>query len=127
MELSEHQGVIALGDQSIQVTIGISDIEVLLISDEAEVGKWSHNECHIVEGDPGTYLIEAENDRLPFIPRDPAGFARVLGSTVPRPGPALSAPARVAPPPGPLTLAGFYLLVAATTFLGLWAIWTMIT
>lgn len=127
MELSEHQGVIALGDQSIQVTIGISDIEVLLISEEAEVGKWSHNECHIVEGGAGTYLIEAENDRLPFIPRDPAGFARVLGTTIPRPGPARSGLPRVAPPPGPVTLAGFYLLVAATSLLGLWAIWTIVT
>lgn len=131
MELSEHQGVIALGDQTIQVTIGIDDVEVHLTTEDTEVAKWTHDECRIIESGSGTFLIEAENDSLPFIPRDPTGFARVLvsavapmrrraGRQVPR------ADTESAPPPKPRTLVGFYALSALTAGLGLWALWTMI-
>lgn len=125
MELSEHTGVIDLGEHTIQVTIGIDDIEVHLTADNAEVGKWSHNECRIVSGGPGTFLIEAENDSLPFIPRDPAGFARTLVATLPATR-GVQTDKLVVAPPKPVTLALFYALSATTAGLGVWAIWNMI-
>lgn len=123
--MSEHQGIIDLGEQTVQVTIGISDIEVHLMTDQAEVGKWSHNECHIVESGTGRFLIEAENDSLPFIPRDPAGFARVLVATLPKTR-GIPTDRALVPPPKPVTLAMFYALSAVTAGLGAWAVWSMI-
>ncbi len=129
MELSEHQGVISLGDHTIQVTLGINEVEVHLVADDTRVGKWSHTECQIVAGDSGTFLIEAENDSLPFIPRDPDGFARVLTATIPQKSRAAYrtpiSPADVAPP-RPITVALFYGLSAVTAGLGIWAVWTLV-
>ncbi len=125
-------GVVSLDDSSIKVTVGLDDTTVTLVAGEVEIGEWSSSECRIKESGEGSWVIEAEEERLSFLPDDPSGFAlslngdasppQVQPSTVMGPDPAIEGAA-----PKPSTVTAFYTLAALTAALGLWALITLIT
>ena len=125
-------GVVSLDDSNIKVTVGLDDNTITLVAGEVEIGEWSSSECQIKENGKGSWVIEAEEERLPFLPDDPSGFALWLNGDVSspqiQPSPAGgSDPAIEGPPPRPLTVTAFYALAALTTALGVWALITLIT
>ena len=125
-------GVVSLDDRDIKVTVGLDDTTVTLVAGEVEIGEWSSSECRIRENGEGSWMIEAEEESLSFLPDDPSGFALKLNgdasppqiqrSPVTGPDPAIEGPA-----PKPSTVTAFYALVGLTAALGLWALITLIT
>jgi len=125
-------GVISLDDSNIKVTVGLDDTTVTLVAGEVEIGEWSASECRIKESGEGSWVIEAEEEALSFLPDDPSGFALWLNGEAPspqiQPSPAGgSDPAIEGAPPKPSTLTAFYALSAFTSALGLWSLITLIT
>lgn len=146
-DLSLHTGVISLGGDPIEVTIGLADGRVILESGGDTIGDWSEDECQILADGPGKYLISAESEDLPFLPDDPAEFDRVLSGTgdgteetVPERAQSVSSTSVYQPSitfdPSPFhveeaapkttTMLGFYFLAVVTALLGLWAVWTLV-
>ena len=125
-------GVVSLDNRDIKVTVGLDATTVTLVAGEVEIGEWSSSECRIKENGEGSWVIEAEEEALSFLPDDPSGFALKLNgdasppqirrSPVTGPDPAIEGPA-----PKPSTVTAFYSLVALTSALGLWALITLIT
>jgi hypothetical protein len=147
--LSKHPGVINLNDQVVEVSVELGTDRLRLFAGNQEIGDWSIDECEIVENGSGAFLIRAEQEELPFSPAEPqrlrdsmAGIptdigpgdvstegARIEITAQPTPTVALADDLHAfkpveQPPPGPVTLGLFYLLVAVTAFLGLWALST---
>lgn len=115
------------------MTIGLEDGRVLLYSNGTEIGSWAPEECEISESGPGSYLIVAENERLPFLPASDDVFQAALAKRVTRSRPApIDSPGYAThgqvqeAPPRPITVIGFYLLAAVTAALGLWAVWSIV-
>lgn len=128
-------GVVTLADDNVDVTVGVGEEEIRLVAGDVEIGLWGASECSIKDAGNGVFLIEAENDALPFSPVDPEGFARVLTNRAPQDVPGSQRPSHptndssgetieieVGPPPRLMTTLGFYLLAGGTAALGLWAL-----
>jgi hypothetical protein len=139
--LTTFPGTVAFEDDRVPVTVGIDLDKITLISGEIEIGEWPAAECTFLEKGDGSWVIEAEDDAVFFLPDDPGRFARGLarhlivdsgslsdndhltsegagsvGFTVPD-GPGAK----------PLTLVGFYALCLVTAALGVWALFSLIT
>jgi hypothetical protein len=130
-------GVIALADGGVEVTVGLESETITLTAGGVEVGNWTLDECAIKRDGDGNWVIQAENDALPFQPDDPEGFARTLGNGTgrhARPATMFRAEGTEAtaheveegPPPRQLTRLAFYALSALTASLGLWAGYNLI-
>jgi hypothetical protein len=145
--LSEHPGVINLNEQTVDVSVELGTDRIRLSAGNQEIGDWSIDECEIVEKRSGVFLIRAEHDELPFSPAEPQrlrdsiamtdnGAGELSSEVAPievmaQPAPAVTLADHLGglkpdeqPSPRPVTLALFYLLVAVTAFLGLWALST---
>lgn len=134
--MSIHEGVVSLDDDQVPVTIGLERHVLIMLSRGAEVGQWAKGEYSITHEGNGVYTIAAENQELRFTPSDPDQFAvemRRVDQPPATPGDAVeqgnppsqeeaAMEANQAPPPRPLTVVGFYLLVGATAALGFWAL-----
>jgi hypothetical protein len=78
----------------------------------------------VIDLGSGEFVIESEEDSIPFVPDDPRRFAE--GTQ----GEPESIPGRVSdhfeirtgPPPKPLTVVAFWALAALTTALGIWGL-----
>jgi hypothetical protein len=121
-------GVVTLNDDNnVPVTVGLDEDRITLVSGEVSIGEWLAGEYEVIDLGSGTFVIEAEDDSIPFLPDDPGSFARGLH---PEPVPATvtdrarsmdTIVIKDGPPPRPATLIAFWLLVAVTTALGIWA------
>ncbi len=125
-----YDGVVALDDTTlIPVIVGVEKEVVRLSTDGTEIGAWSPDECAITYEGEGVFTINAEDESLRFLPRDPDSFAAAVdarpGRTAP-PGDDVSptaddGPAEAAPPKR-ITKVLFYLLATMTAGLGIWAL-----
>lgn len=140
-----------VADEDVAVVIGI-DTTLRLTTNGTEIGEWSPGEFFITDHGDGAYTITAENEALRFTPSEPDLFAHWVRTdnlsvgkheargAVPAQPPVefdddnpelppvtgadtVEAPGELAP----LTRTLFYLLVAATSVLGIWAAYSLIT
>jgi len=137
--LTTHPGVVTLDETEIQVSLALEPGRVRLFAGDREVGDWSEAECIIRTRGDGGWVIEAENESLPFQPEDPRLFSVGLNgpSTAAPPfeaipeqsatGPLTFTGPREGPPPRWTTLLGFYLIAGFTAVLGVWAFLSLIT
>jgi hypothetical protein len=125
--MTTFPGVVTLNDDNVPATVGLDEERITLVSGEVSIGEWLAGEYEVIDLGSGTFVIEANTDSIPFLPDDPGSFARGLH---PEPVPATvsgrSAPIdtieiKEGPPPNTATLVGFWILVALTTALGVWA------
>jgi hypothetical protein len=132
-------GTVAFEDDRVPVTVGIDLDKITLVSGEIEIGEWSAAECTFLEKGDGSWVIEAEDDAVFFLPDDPGRFARGLAghliidtdALTDEIGPiAATDAAGFSVPDGPsakpLTLVGFYALCVVTAALGVWALFSLI-
>lgn len=120
-------GVVTLNDDNFPVTVGLDEEKITLVSGEVPIGEWLVGEYEVFDLGSGTFVIEAEDDSISFLPDDPGSFARGLHL---EPVPATAndrsrsmdtIEIKDGPPPRPATVIAFWLLVAVTTALGIWA------
>lgn len=120
-------GVATLNDDSLPVTVGLDEERITLVSGVVPIGEWLAGEYEVIDLGSGTFVIEADDDSIPFFPDDPGSFARGLHL---EPAPTTAADRsrsmdtieiKDGPAPRPVTLIAFWLLVAVTTALGIWA------
>lgn len=133
--MTTFPGTVTFEDDRVPVTVGIDIDKITLISGEIEIGEWPAAECTFLEKDDGSWVIEAEDDSVFFLPDDPRRFAQglaghliidpdsmtdAMSSTSAKPG-AGSFTVPEGPAAKALTLVGFYALCAITAALGVWA------
>ena len=123
--MTTFPGVATLKEDNVPVMVGLDDEKITLVS----------GEISLVSGWPGTtrsstsvageFVIEAEDDSIPFLPDDPSGFAlgiqRDPETSVSTDRPAAAHEVREGPPPKPATVIAFWVLAAFTAALGIWA------
>jgi hypothetical protein len=124
--MTTFAGVVTLNDDNVPVTVGLDEERITLVSGEGSIGEWLAGEYEVIDLGSGTFVIEANDDSIPFLPDDPGSFARGLHrEPVPaaagRSAPIDSIEIVEGPPPKTATLVGFWVLVALTTALGVWA------
>ena len=128
--MTTFPGVMTLNDDNVPVTVGLDDERITLVSGEVSIGEWLVGEYEVIDLGSGTFVIEAEDDSIPFLPDDPISFARGL-HLEPVPTPEPSRPADTfevidGPAPQPRTVVAFWLLVAVTAALGIWAVLSLL-
>ncbi|MGH8951846.1 MAG: hypothetical protein ACRDX9_10500 [Acidimicrobiia bacterium] len=126
--MTTFEGVATLHDDNVPVMVGLDDEKITLVSGEVSLGEWLAGEYSVVDLGSGAFVIEAEDDSIPFLPDDPGGFARGINrKPVPdgAPDPTRSLDTIVikeGPPPQTLTLIAFWVLAVVTAALGIWAV-----
>lgn len=131
--MTKFPGTVSLEDDRVQVTVGLDADRVTLVSGDVAIGDWPAEECSFVERGDGSWLIEAEDDAVYFLPDDPGLFASGLAthraphSERPPVG-ADSEPFVIVdgPPPRTATLVGFFALCLATAGLGVWSLLSLL-
>lgn len=129
--MTTFPGVATLKDDNIPVMVGLDDERITLHSGETSIGEWLAGHYEVVDLGSGEFVIEAEDDSIPFVPDDPSGFAVGISRDEPAPatvgpGPSDTMEVREGPPPRPATMVGFWLLAALTAALGIWATLSLI-
>lgn len=142
-----YDGHISLGEDRVQVILGVEEEKLTISSNGREIGIWGPDEISIRYLGNGRYAITAENETLEFVPKDQDVFAIRFGEiddspTAPQPDQVNGRHSRdplneikdqteervvdMAPPPRPVTRVAFYGLAAVTSGLGLWAVVSLI-
>jgi len=125
--MTTFPGVVTLNDDNVPAMVGLDEERITLVSGEVSIGEWLAGEYEVIDLGSGTFVIEADDDSIPFLPDDPGSFARGLHR---EPAPATvadqsrsmdSIDIKDGPPPQSATLVAFWLLVVLTTALGIWA------
>ncbi len=138
--MTTFPGTVAFEDDRVPVTVGIDIDKITLISGDVEIGEWPTAECTFVEKDDGSWVIEADDDSVFFLPDDPSRFAQGLVGHLIIDTESLKDTAAAAtpdaenrvfdvaegPPPKALTVVGFYALCAVTLALGIWALVSLV-
>jgi hypothetical protein len=135
--LTEHHGVIDLGDAEVGVAISFEDSRLRLTSAGNEIGDWERPMYQLTRADRATFIISAEGDDLPFKPLHPDEFAvaamngtagklKVVSHRKKRGRHDGTESAGTVPPARPTTLLAFYLLAAGTLAMGIWALMEII-
>jgi hypothetical protein len=133
--------VVAFDDNRVPVIVGVEDDIIRLSADGHEIGEWTGEECTILYEGDGVFTINAEDETLRFLPRDPKSFAAAIDGgamlkSTPTAGSAAqdesatrgerSAAWAEAPAPKRITKILFYLIAAVTAALGLWALVSLV-
>lgn len=143
-----YDGVVTLADDDVPVIVEVSADLVRLSASGTEIGEWATDECEIRHISDSTYVIEAENETLSFVPNQPSLFASAVNGGLTEGLPPATATPREesdpdpierdvrtpaterrkseAPAPKPLTMALFYALCLLTAGLALWSLVSMI-
>jgi hypothetical protein len=128
--MTRFPGVVTLNEDHVPVMVGLDDDRISMVAGEVSIGEWLSGEYVVIDLGEGTFVIEAEEDSISFLPDDPDGFARGIVhdqepdvASVPEPSPVSDTIViKEGPPPQPSTVAAFYTLVAVTAALCIWAI-----
>ena len=123
--MTRFPGVATLKEDNVPVMVGLDDEKITLVSGEVSIGEWLAGQYEVIDLGSGEFVIEAEDDSIPFVPDDPNSFALGIQREVETP----AAPDRSSrafevidgPPPKPATLAAFWVLAIITAALGIWA------
>jgi hypothetical protein len=123
--MTTFRGVATLKDDNVPVMVGLDDEKITLVSGETSIREWLAGHYEVIDLGAGEFVIEAEDDSIPFHPDDPGGFAMgVLGEPAAETIDASasgSVVVREGPPPRAVTVVGFWVLAAITAALGIWA------
>ena len=111
--------------------ISFHDSRLRLTSGGEEIGDWDRSVYQLSRVDPATFVLSAEGEDLTFRPALPDEFAipSMKGTVEARRGTSQSPDTDTqeqAPPAKPLTLVFFYLLVAGTAAMAVWALTSFI-
>jgi hypothetical protein len=125
--MTTFPGVATLNDDNVPVMVGLDEERITLVSGEISIGEWLAGEYEVIDVGSGTFVIEAEDDSIRFLPDDPGSFARGIHlepsppTVAERLRPMDTIEIKDGPPPRAATLVGFWILVAITAALGTWA------
>ena len=123
--MTTFPGVATLKEDNVPVMVGLDDEKITLVSGEISLGEWLAGHYEVIDLGSGEFVIEAEDDSIPFLPDDPSGFAIGIQRETETPVNTgrSSAPLEVreGPPPKPATVIAFWVLAVFTAALGIWA------
>ena len=124
--MTTFPGVATLKEDNVPVMVGLDDEKITLVSGEVSIGEWLAGQYEVIDLGSGEFVIEAEDDSIPFVPDDPSSFALGIQGDAETPVTTdrSSGAAFVVtdgPPPKPATLAAFWVLAVITAALGIWA------
>ena len=123
--MTTFPGVATLKEDNVPVMVGLDDEKITLVSGEISIGEWLAGQYEVIDLGSGEFVIEAEDDSIPFLPDDPSGFALGIQGdpenpvSTNRPGATLEI--KEGPPPKPATVIAFWVLAVFTAALGIWA------
>ncbi|MGH8871313.1 MAG: hypothetical protein ACRDWS_05005 [Acidimicrobiia bacterium] len=125
--MTTFPGVVNLNDDDVPVMVGLDDERITLVSGEVSIGEWLAGEYEVIDLGSGAFVIEAEDDSIPFLPDDPGSFARGIhryptSSSSERTAASDTIEVKEGPPPKPATVIGFWVLAVITAALGIWAL-----
>jgi len=125
--MTTFPGVATLKEDNVPVMVGLDDEKITLVSGEVSIGEWLAGQYEVIDLGAGEFVIEAEDDSIPFVPDDPSSFALGIQRDTETPSAAAAAQSSGAfevtdgPPPRPATVAAFWALAVITAALGIWA------
>jgi hypothetical protein len=123
--MTTFPGVATLKEDNVPVMVGLDDEKITLVSGEVSIGEWLAGQYEVIDLGAGEFVIEAEDDSIPFVPDDPSSFALGIHRDTESPAAADRSPGafvvKEGPPPKPATLAAFWVLAVITAALGIWA------
>jgi hypothetical protein len=124
--MTTFPGVATLKEDNVPVMVGLDDEKITLVSGEVSIGEWLAGQYEVIDLGSGEFVIEAEDDSIPFVPDDPSSFALgIHGDTETPVAPADRSSGAFevteGPSPKPATLAAFWVLAVITAALGIWA------
>ena len=125
--MTTFPGVATLKEDNVPVMVGLDDEKITLVSGEVSIGEWLAGQYEVIDLGAGEFVIEAEDDSIPFVPDDPSSFALGIHRDTETPVAAAAdrspgaLEVKEGPPPKPATLAAFWVLAVITAALGIWA------
>jgi hypothetical protein len=123
--MTTFPGVATLKEDNVPVMVGLDDEKITLLSGEVSIGEWLAGQYEVIDLGSGEFVIEAEDDSIPFLPDDPGSFALGIQREPETPAATERSSGKhqieVGPPPKPATLAAFWVLAVITAALGIWA------
>jgi len=124
--MTTFPGVATLKEDNVPVMVGLDDEKITLVSGEVSIGEWLAGQYEVIDLGAGEFVIEAEDDSIPFLPDDPSSFALGIQRDIETPaveaGRSTGAlEVKEGPPPKPATVAAFWVLAVITAALGIWA------
>jgi hypothetical protein len=122
--VTTYAGVATVENDHVPVRIDLDEEKISLVSGEVSIREWLAGDYQVIDLGSGEFVIESQEDSIPFVPDDPRLFAEGIH------GEPQSVPGRIAdtfeirtgPPPKRLTLVGFWALAAVTAVLGVWGL-----
>ena len=73
--MTTFPGVATLKEDNVPVMVGLDDEKITLVSGEVSIGEWLAGHYEVIDLGAGEFVIEAEDDSIPFVPDDPSSFA----------------------------------------------------
>ncbi len=126
--MTTFPGVATLKEDNVPVMVGLDDEKITLVSGEVSIGEWLAGQYEVIDLGAGEFVIEAEDDSIPFVPDDPSSFALGIQRDIETLAASQEAGRSTAalevndgPPPKPSTVAAFWALAIITAALGIWA------
>ncbi|HEU5113853.1 MAG TPA: hypothetical protein VFU96_11095 [Acidimicrobiia bacterium] len=123
--MTTFPGVATLKEDNVPVMVGLDDEKITLVSGEISIAEWMAGQYEVIDLGSGEFVIEAEDDSIPFLPDDPSGFALGIRKETEAPIPgdrsSTTLEVREGPPPKPATVIAFWVLAVFTAALGIWA------
>ena len=123
--MTTFPGVATLKEDNVPVMVGLDDEKITLVSGEVSIGEWLAGHYEVIDLGAGEFVIEAEDDSIPFVPDDPSSFAQGIHRDTETPAAADRSPGALevkeGPPPKPAAVAAVWVLAVITAALGIWA------
>ena len=123
--MTTFPGVATLKEDNVPVMVGLDDEKITLVSGEISIGEWLAGQYEVIDLGSGEFVIEAQDDSIPFLPDDPRGFAlgiqRESETPVNTARSSTTPDIEEGPPPKPATVIAFWVLAIFTAALGVWA------
>ena len=120
--MTAYSGVATVANDHVPIRVDLDEEKISLVSGEVSIREWVAGDYQVIDLGSGEFVIEADNDSIPFVPDDPSRFAAVVRSET-TPDKARDVwEIKIGPPPKPLTLVLFWILAAFTAALGTWGL-----
>ena len=126
--MTRYAGVATVENDHVPIRIDLDEEKIALVSGEISIREWAAGDYQVIDLGSGEFIIESEEDSIPFVPDDPRSFAQVArGESAPKGASVTDSwEIQIGPPPKPLTLIGFWVLAAGTAVLGVWGLISLI-